>query len=46
MDSPLHKTFDFNLKPLHEDITVCEYIWLGGTGQDLRSKTMVIITLK
>ena len=42
MDSQLYRMIDFNLKPLHKDITVCEYIWLGGSGHDLRSKTMVI----
>jgi len=40
MDNKLYRAFDFNLKPLNPDVTVCEYVWLGS--QDMRSKTMVI----
>jgi len=38
----LHKCYDFNLAPHNPDVTVAEYIWIGGSGQDVRSKTMVI----
>jgi len=40
LDSKLYRAFDFNLKPLNPDVTVCEYVWLGSA--DMRSKTMVI----
>lgn len=38
----LHLAYDFNLSPHNPDTTVAEYIWIGGTGQDIRAKTMVI----
>ena len=42
MEKQLINKIDFSLKPLNKDTTVAEYIWLGGTGKDLRSKTMVL----
>ena len=41
MEQQLITKTDFSLKPLNPDTTVAEYIWLGGSGQDMRSKTMV-----
>jgi len=35
-------TTRFNQLPSEKEVTIAEYIWLGGTGQDLRSKTMCI----
>jgi len=35
----------FNSLPVLSDYTVAEYIWVGGSGQDIRSKTMCIPSL-
>jgi len=32
----------FNNLPVTTDCTIAEYIWIGGSGQDIRSKTMCI----
>jgi len=39
----LLKSFDFkNLPSYNPNVTVAEYIWIGGEGQDIRGKTKVI----
>jgi glutamine synthetase len=40
----LHSKFQtrFNELPVVSDCTIAEYIWIGGSGNDLRSKTMCI----
>jgi len=35
----------FNHLPSKSDYTIAEYIWVGGSGQDIRSKTMCIPTI-
>jgi glutamine synthetase len=42
VDNVTRRVFDFDLPPHFQDTTVAEYIWIGGTGLDIRSKTMVI----
>src|SRR5690242_19286159 len=39
-----HNKFNtrFNELPSESDCTIAEYIWIGGTGSDIRSKTMCI----
>jgi glutamine synthetase len=43
MESSFNKyTTRFNSLPAENESTIAEYIWIGGTGFDLRSKTMCI----
>lgn len=43
MQSSFNKfTTRFNSLPADENTTIAEYIWIGGSGFDLRSKTMCI----
>jgi len=40
---PLRKTFDYDLHfGQDQELTVLQYIWIGGTGLDVRGKTMII----
>lgn len=44
MDS-LRNMFDYDFHfPVDKELTILQYIWIGGTGLDVRGKTMVTIT--
>eukprot|EP00331_Platyophrya_macrostoma_P001914 CAMPEP_0176424774 /NCGR_PEP_ID=MMETSP0127-20121128/11024_1 /TAXON_ID=938130 /ORGANISM="Platyophrya macrostoma, Strain WH" /LENGTH=387 /DNA_ID=CAMNT_0017805869 /DNA_START=33 /DNA_END=1196 /DNA_ORIENTATION=+ len=40
---PLRTCFDYDYHfPVDKEVTVLQYIWIGGTGLDVRGKTMII----